>query len=243
MKAPMSSPWTALGNVYVAGWTGSVDFPGIGVGSADSAFSGGQEAFVAKLDANLSRLLAATFLGGSGLRIIGDSDAGFALALDSMGNVYVAGGTTSPDFPGIGAGSADSILLEPGEGFVAKLDANLGTLLGATFLVGALLLYLLKSAVRLALDSMGNVYVAGLQTPPTFLGSEWARPIARLVDPMTPLWRSSMPSSARSWRPPSWGGVVLRALVPSPWTAWGMFMWRVVQPPPTFPASGQAQRT
>ena len=48
-------------------------------------------------------ILAATFLGGSDC-----SDVVSALALDSTGNVYVAGVTDSSDFPGVGPGSADS---------------------------------------------------------------------------------------------------------------------------------------
>ena len=44
-----------------------------------------------------------------------------ALALDSIGNVYVAGGTDSSDFPGVGPGSADSTFAGC-EGFVAKLN-------------------------------------------------------------------------------------------------------------------------
>ena len=56
----------STGNVYVAGSTGSADFPGVGPGSADSTFAGGSEGFVAKLNSDLSAILAATFLGGSG---------------------------------------------------------------------------------------------------------------------------------------------------------------------------------
>ena len=121
----------SLGNVYVAGSTVSSDFPRIGAGSADSTLAGNREVFVAKLDANLSTLLAATFLGGSA------EDFAGALALDSIGNVYVAGSSGSSDFPGVGAGSADSTFSEFGEAFVAKLDANLSTLLAATFLGGS----------------------------------------------------------------------------------------------------------
>ena len=50
-----------------------------------------------------------------------------ALALDSTGNVYVAGITDSADFPGVGPGSADSTFGDGDEGFVAKLDANLSS--------------------------------------------------------------------------------------------------------------------
>jgi hypothetical protein len=110
------------GNVYVAGFTESVDFPGIGAGSADNVFIGISEAFIVELNTDLSTILAATFIGG------GQDEGALALALDNAGQVYVTGQTGSSDFPGIGAGSADSTLevgLGGTEVFVAKLDSNL----------------------------------------------------------------------------------------------------------------------
>ncbi len=150
------------GNVYVAGFTESADFPGIGEASADATFAGSSEGFVVKLDGALSTLLAATFLGGS------DRDTAFALALDSAGNVYVAGETASADFPGVNAGSADATFAGSAEAFVVKLDGALSTLLAATFLGGSdedggLL-------AVLALDAGSNVYVAGRTASADFPG-------------------------------------------------------------------------
>jgi hypothetical protein len=143
------------GNVYVAGFTNSSDFPGVGPGSADSTLAGlklgeGAEGFVAKLNSDLSSILAATFLGGSSFEFVN------ALALDSTGNVYVAGRTFSSDFPGISPASADSTAAFD-EGFVAKLNSDLSSILAATFLGGSGLDFV----NALALDSTGNVYVAG----------------------------------------------------------------------------------
>ena len=145
-----------VGNVYVAGFT-PADFPGIGPDSADST-SEGFESFVVKLNSDLSSILAATFLGGSAF------DGGNTLALDSLGNVYVAGSTSSSDFPGVGPGSADSTF-EVREGFVVKLNSDLSSILAATFLGGAG-----DSASALALDSLGNVYVAGSTSSLDFPG-------------------------------------------------------------------------
>jgi hypothetical protein len=140
----------------VAGDTSSSDFPGVGPGSADSTFPTPQpteqqiECFLAKLNSDLSSILAATFLGGSG------AEYPLALALDSVGNVYVAGYTTSSDFPGIGPGSADSTV-DDVEGFVAKLSPDLSSILAATFLGGNDY----DTATAIALDSTGKVYLAG----------------------------------------------------------------------------------
>ena len=51
------------------------------------------DAFVTKFNAAGSALTFSTYLGGSG------ADSGFALAVDSAGNIYVAGITTSTNFP------------------------------------------------------------------------------------------------------------------------------------------------
>jgi Beta-propeller repeat len=146
----------SAGNVYAAGFTDSADFPGIGPNSADRVIAAhGREGFVAKLNADLSSILAATFLGGSS----GGESA--ALALDSRGNVYVAGGTTSADFPGIGPGSAISTFAGSA-GFVAKLNADLSTVLVSTFLKEGI--HGTQTAFAVALGSTGNVYVAGGMT-------------------------------------------------------------------------------
>jgi hypothetical protein len=159
----------STGNVYVAGVTHSADFPGVDAGSVDNSFAGNSEAFVVKLDGELSAILAATFLGGN------EEDGAHSLALDNMGNVYVAGATTSSDFPGVSPGSADSSFAGISEAFVVKLDGALSAILVATFLGGSFQdsgfapdVVLGRSG--LALDSTGNVYVVGQTNSPDFPG-------------------------------------------------------------------------
>ena len=79
------------GNAYVAGWTNSPDFPL--VNALQSAFGGGGDAFVTKLNASGNALLYSTSLGGS------KNDVGTGIALDSSGNAYVGGYTASSNFP------------------------------------------------------------------------------------------------------------------------------------------------
>jgi uncharacterized protein (TIGR03437 family) len=81
----------AAGAIYVAGATGSTDFP---LQSPYQAVNhGGQNAFVAKLLPAGNALVYSTYLGGSG------SDSANYLAVDAIGAAYVAGQTISTNFP------------------------------------------------------------------------------------------------------------------------------------------------
>jgi len=91
-----------------------------------------------------------TYLGGGG------SDAGNGIAVDSSGNVYVAGETASLNFPTT-AGVLQSV---PGGGsdvFVAKLNPAGTALLYSTYLGGAVD----DRGNAVAVDSSGNAYVTG----------------------------------------------------------------------------------
>jgi hypothetical protein len=85
------------GEAHIAGETWSQDFP-MPPGAYQSTLRGSQDAYVAKLNANGSSLLYATFLGGSG------AEYNPSLAINNFGEVYVAGRTTSQNFPMVGAG-------------------------------------------------------------------------------------------------------------------------------------------
>jgi hypothetical protein len=81
----------AAGNAYVVGVARSIDFP---VQNAySSSLAGSTDAFVAKLDPTGSALVYSTYLGGSG------TEGGFGIAVDSIGQAYVTGWTTSTNFP------------------------------------------------------------------------------------------------------------------------------------------------
>src|SRR5262249_6509635 len=114
---------------------------------------------------DLSSILAATFLGGNDGTEEGFADRPSALTLDSTGNVYVAGQTTSADFPGVSPASADSTIAGQ-EGFVAKLSSDLSSIVAATFLGGSAS----DGVGALALDTTGNVYVAGATQSSDFPG-------------------------------------------------------------------------
>src|SRR5262249_48597097 len=144
------------GDVYVAGLTQSFDFPGTAPG-AQRRFGGTGDAFVAQLDASLTAFEQATFLGGSA------NDQAMALAIaPTTGDVYVAGFTDSPNFPGT-SGGAQRGLAGPRDAFVARLNGSLTALEQATYLGGRGV----DTAVALAIaPPTGDVYVAGATGSP-----------------------------------------------------------------------------
>ena len=79
------------GNAYVTGATQSVDFHTLN--GLYTSLKGVENAFVAEIAAGGKSLLYSTYLGGTG------DDEAWAIAVDGSGNAYVAGLTTSSDFP------------------------------------------------------------------------------------------------------------------------------------------------
>src|ERR1022692_1419392 len=83
----------ANGNAYVSGTTSSSNFPAT-AGALHTTRSNSTHAFVAKLNASGSVLIYSTLVGGSGAE---NNVAG--VRIDAAGDAYVAGTTTSLDFP------------------------------------------------------------------------------------------------------------------------------------------------
>ncbi|UPL48613.1 DUF7948 domain-containing protein [Hymenobacter sublimis] len=135
-------------NVYLASTTQSADFPATSGGQ--STRQGAADAVVAKLSANLSTVLWSTLLGGSAV------ETACSIQLSTDQRVYVAGSSTSTDFP---TTTGAFLTANPGgtNGFVARFPTTANTLQAATLLG--------TSANDLAyfvqLDGSNNVYVLG----------------------------------------------------------------------------------
>lgn len=139
------------GDAYVAGWVGTQDFP-VTSGAYNTTGAPGDHVFVAKLTADGSALVWATYLGGSGV------DLGFGVAVDASNNVYVAGYTSSTDFPQANT-TVPEANLGNGDGFVTELNSSGNGLVYSTYLGGSNL----DLATAIAVDgaSPANAYVVG----------------------------------------------------------------------------------
>ncbi|MSQ59482.1 MAG: hypothetical protein EXR36_07525 [Betaproteobacteria bacterium] len=118
----------ASGNTYITGQTHSTDYPVIG--AYQSRKAGTADAFVTKLNANGTGLVYSTYLGGrSGLT------EGRGIAVDSTGNAYIAGRTSSANYPvttGVYQYTKDGL----DAGFFTKLSPQGNTLAYSTFIRG-----------------------------------------------------------------------------------------------------------
>ena len=148
----------AAGDAYLTGQTISTNFPTLGPyqGSCASCTTFSQpDAFVTKVDSSGTALVYSTYIGGN------YEDAGNAIAVDSSGNAYVAGATSSSDFPVLGAfqstsgGPTSSGL--PGDAFVLKLNSAGSALVYSSYLGGTAE----DDAYGIAIDTIGEAFVVG----------------------------------------------------------------------------------
>ncbi len=151
------------GDIYVTGYTTSVNFPGLGSG-ADVVLAGTKnEVFVSRFNHDLTQLLQSTYLGGSG------DDEGNSIEINhTTGDIYVAGFTTSTDFPYI-CGAVDVVFAGNSEAFVSHLSSDLKTLYQTTYLGGS---YDDKANSIAINQSTGDVYVTGDTTSVDFPGTK-----------------------------------------------------------------------
>ena len=141
------------GSAYVTGFTSSTDFPTKNpfqavkrTGTFDT------NAFVTKLNRSGDQLVYSTYLGGS------VNDLGAGIAVDLMGHAYVAGNTSSSDFPlanalqpSLSGGAFDT------DAFITKFSPSGESLVYSTYLGGTFE----DLAKAIAIDREGNAYVTG----------------------------------------------------------------------------------
>ncbi|MGH7531585.1 MAG: SBBP repeat-containing protein, partial [Gemmatimonadales bacterium] len=149
------------GQAYVTGRTTSPDFPTTAGAFQTTKTTGTtiHAAFVIKLNSAGSALVYSTYLAGTG------SDRGAAIALDagSSPNAYVAGKTSSFDFPTT-AGAFQTTLAGLTDAFVTKLNPSGSALVYSTYLGGADD----DDNEDIAIDGTGSVYVVGLTASVNF---------------------------------------------------------------------------
>jgi hypothetical protein len=161
------------GNAYVTGRTGSSDFPV--VNPLQPSNHGSSNAFVTKFNPAGSALVYSTYLGGSG------GDGGGGIAVDGVGNAYVAGTTYSADFPTSNSLQASNLAYGSANNtnaFVAKINPAGSALIFSTYVGGSGNSVPLEfgggsdGASAIAVDGAGKAYVTGGTTSTDFPTSD-----------------------------------------------------------------------
>lgn len=177
------------GSVYVTGYTFSADFPVKNPYQSSpytTRSSSTPTAFVTKFSPDGSSLIYSTYLGGSKIlnQYAADGDFGFAIAVDTNKEAYVAGESYSDDFPVTsgayqtlcnpqysGANGSGTLVSGCSTGgrsaFVTKLNSTGTGLVYSTFVGGT------SEAVAIAVDASGRAYIAGNQQESCWSGYGW----------------------------------------------------------------------
>jgi hypothetical protein len=148
------------GQAVVVGVTQSANFPT--QNPSQPALGGSADAFVAKLNAQGTALLFSTYLGGS------DEETWVSVAVDPVGDIYLAGGTRSANFPTTAGVLAPTrpAKADPNNttAFVTKLNGQTSALIYSTYLGGSGI----DSGQDVKVDAAGNAYVVGNTSSTTF---------------------------------------------------------------------------
>lgn len=153
----------ATGNVYVAGYTTSNDFPTLDP-LQGSLGASGHNVFVTKLNSTLSKLVYSTYLGQDSLALGAGADAptgtaSHGIAVDSSGDAYVVGVANS-GFPTTSGAVQPTCSVDSTCAFLVELNPAGSSLLSSTYVGGGYLQNgVFVSAV--AVDGSQDAYVAG----------------------------------------------------------------------------------
>lgn len=171
----------AIGQAYVVGYTSSPNFPQkiSTLGLTAAPLLGIEDAFITKFNADGTAVLYSLLVGGTG------SDRASGVGLDQSGTAWISGYTNSSDFP-VSADALQPVFGGGRDAFVTRIVSHVvlgfndgkrtGTAFGpgfSTYLGSAD-----EEANALAVDSGGNIYVAGL-----YDGGGLVRKIGRVDQP------------------------------------------------------------
>jgi hypothetical protein len=142
------------GNAYVTGGTESPLFlvtAGVAQPTCGSCSGGLYDAFVTVIKPSAAGLVYSTFLGGE------SKDEGLGIAVDSAGDAYVTGITTSAQFP-LGVARLFPTLKGTSDAFVSELNPTGTQLLNSTYLGGSGD----DAGLAIAVDKNQNAYITGV---------------------------------------------------------------------------------
>ncbi len=148
----------AQSNVYVVSSTSSQDLPISTTAFQTINNGGGQDGCIIKLNQNLTNLIWASYLGGSG------SDACYSIDLDENNNIFVSGGTSSTNFPTTAGALRTTYQGGISDGFISRINENGTSIITSSYFGSSVYdqVYLCKR------DRNNNIYLYGQTSAPDY---------------------------------------------------------------------------
>lgn len=178
----------ASGNAYVTGSTNSLNFPIANPYQVNLA--AGYDAFISKINSSGTLLVYSTYIGGDG------DDVGNGIAVDTTGNVYITGSTTSRNYPTISPTilpiqTSNGGPMGTSDAFVTKFNVFGSSLIFSTYLGGTMN----EVGKRIRIDSRNAIYVSGTTTLTAgAMASQNDFPVAPKATPNNPSANTLQPS-------------------------------------------------